>query len=108
MPKQTDIVPFDESLSIEVLVDENSPEPLSAVDISKKLGDAFLHVRKTLRFLAKEAIEAAKDLEQELKIEDLEIEAGLGIQAEGSVYIVKGSTNANFKVKFKIKPSTES
>ncbi|MEZ5040155.1 MAG: CU044_2847 family protein [Saprospiraceae bacterium] len=43
-----------------------------------------------------------------LLIDQIEIELGMGFEAEGNIYVVKGKGSANFNVKFCIKPKPTS
>ncbi len=102
-PNVTAIVPFDQGLFVEVSVDSSQFEELSSRELPAKLGEGLTLLRNAIKAISLEAVEAIQEIKDRIEVTELEIEAGLGIKAEGNVYIVKGTSTANFKVKFKIK-----
>ena len=45
---------------------------------------------------------------EDLLLEQVEIDLGIGFEAEGNIYVVKGKGTSNFNVKFTIKPKPNS
>ena len=105
MQELTKVIPLEGDLSVEVKLDQDALEKLSSDPLASKLGKGMALIRDAIQILAVEAAESARELRHKFDLTELEIEAGLGFQAEGNVFLVKGSGNANLKVKFKIKPT---
>jgi hypothetical protein len=104
MPQtETIILPFDNGLCVEVTADRDAIVELSSKDLPSKLGEGLSGLRKAIREISAEAAGAISDIKDLLEITQLEIEVGLGVQAEGNFYVVKGTGSANFKVKFTVK-----
>jgi hypothetical protein len=99
----TEIVPFEKGIFVEVVIEEGRREELSKSKLPSKLGEGLAVLRTAIQAVACEAAEAIKQLRHQFDVPEIEIEVGLGITAEGNVYVVKGTSSANFKVKFSIK-----
>lgn len=52
--------------------------------------------------------EIYKELDKDMAIEQVELELGLGFEAEGDLFITKAKGNANLTVKITIKPTPTS
>ena len=101
------IIPLDRDLSVEVSVSESEVQKLSGSVLTTKLENGLALIRGAIRDLASEAAASIREIRDGVEIKEIEIEAGLGIQAEGTVYIAKGTGSANLKVKFTMKPISE-
>ena len=73
-------------------------------EIVKRVEKSMGTVETMLIKSVQPVINAYNVLNQDIVLEKAEVEVGIGFSAEGNIFIAKGSTSANLKVKLVLKP----
>lgn len=99
------LIELENGLMMEVEASQNEIEMISGGDdLVEKVGKSMSTVENILIQSAKPIVNAYKVLDQEVALESAEVEIGIGFSAEGNIFIVQGSANANLNVKLVLKP----
>lgn len=73
-----------------------------------KVKTAIDSIKPLILRACKPISEIYKELDKDMTIEQVELELGLGFEAEGDLFITKAKGNANLVVKITIKPKITS
>lgn len=76
--------------------------------VADKVDTAIDSIKPLILRACKPISEIYKELDKDMTIEQVELELGLGFEAEGDLFITKAKGNANLTVKITIKPNTRS
>jgi hypothetical protein len=99
------LIELENGLMMEVEASQNEIEMISGGDdLVEKVGKSMSTVENILIQSATPIVNAYKVLDQEVALESAEVEIGIGFSAEGNIFIVQGSANANLNVKLVLKP----
>jgi len=99
------LVEVENGLLMEVDVPQSEIEMISGGgDIVEKVESSMGRIETMLLQSVQPVINAYKTMSQEVILEKAEVEIGIGFSAEGNIFVAKGSTNANLKVKLILKP----
>jgi len=105
------LIELENGLLMEVEIPENELgiEQISAGDndLVNKVDVSMGKVEKILIKSVEPVINAYHLLNQDIVLEKAEVEIGIGFSAEGNIFIAKGSTSANLKVKLVLKPKID-
>jgi len=93
-------------MEVEMSSDDNEIQQISGGDgeIVNRVEASMGMVEKVLIQSVQPIVHAYNVLNQEVVLEKAEVEIGIGFSAEGNIFIAKGSTSANLKVKLVLKP----
>ena len=91
---------------VEIEVSESKAQPIAG-GAAEKLQDATIDkVKPILLKACKPIIEVWEELNKDMHVEQAEVELGLGVEAEGNLYITKAKGNANLVVTLTLKPKS--
>jgi hypothetical protein len=93
-------------MEVEMSADDNKIQQISGGDgeIVNRVEASMGMVEKVLIQSVQPIVHAYNVLNQEVVLEKAEVEIGIGFSAEGNIFVAKGSTSANLKVKLVLKP----
>lgn len=100
----TKLIKLDDGTLVEVEAKSNEVQAIAG-NVARKVDESLDRVKPLLIRACRPVIAAWNELNQEMSIEQAEVELGLSFEAEGNVYIVKGTAAANLVVKLTLKPS---
>ncbi|HVV84051.1 MAG TPA: CU044_2847 family protein [Kofleriaceae bacterium] len=103
MGNNTKIIPLADGLQVEVDVSDGRQAVSTVGDIATK---GWSQVEGILRQITGPFLNVYKELIKEATVSEVEVEIGLGFEAEGSIFIAKTSGSANLSVKVTLKPPT--
>lgn len=72
--------------------------------VAERVDTAIDSIKPLILRACKPISEIYKELDKDMTIEQVELELGLGFEAEGDLFITKAKGNANLVVKITIKP----
>lgn len=102
----TQLIKTAEGVLIEVSASEEQYQQISADSadqVEKKLDQVESLLKKTL----KPVISVWDELNRDLGIEEVNLKLALGFEAEGNIFIAKGTGSANIEINLKLKPKAE-
>jgi len=99
----TRLIQLDDGTLVEVEAKPDDVQQISS-DAARKVRESIDRVQPILVSACRPVIAAWDELSQDLAIEGAEIELGLSFEAEGGIYIVRGTATANLVVKLTLKP----
>jgi hypothetical protein len=88
---------------VEIESTENQVNAISG-GTSDRVESAIDVIKPLILKACKPISEIYKELDKDMAIEQVELELGLGFEAEGNLFITKAKGNANLVVKITIKP----
>ena len=102
------LIELDNGLLIEVDVPKSEIEMISGGggDMVERVKSSMDRVEAILTQSVEPIANAYANLHQSIKLEQAEVEIGIGFSAEGNIFVAKGNANANLKVKLVLKPKT--
>ena len=103
----TKLIKLEEGILVEVEVPEEEAKKISN-RLADKVESTVNVIKPVLITICRPIIEAWKDINQEMQVEQAEVEIGFGFEAEGNVYVTKAKADTNIKVKLMLKPSDKS
>lgn len=98
------LIELEDGTFVEVEVPEDEMRQISG-GIVDRVQTTFEVMHPILVNSCRPIIKAWKELNQETKIEQAEVEIGLSFSGEGNLYITKSTASANLKVKLTLKPN---
>jgi len=99
------LIELENGLMMEVDVPQSEIEMISGGgDMVEKVKSSMGTVESMLIQSVKPIVNAYAVLNKEIKLEQAEVEIGIGFSAEGNIFIAKGNASANLKVKLVLKP----
>ena len=99
----TRLIELEEGILVEAEVPENEAQPIST-NVIKEVKSSFAKVKPILISISRPIAEAWQEINKDMDIEQAEVEVGFNFEGEGNLYITKGKTGANLKVKLVLKP----
>ncbi|MGK7944335.1 MAG: CU044_2847 family protein [Microcystaceae cyanobacterium] len=99
------LIETEDGILVEVEVARESVEEISG-GFAQRVGETFDCVHPLLVKSCRPIVKAWKELNQEMKVEQAEVELGLSFTGEGNLYITKATTSANLKIKLVLSPDT--
>ena len=99
----TKLIKLKEGILVEVEVPEEEATKISN-RLADKVSSSVDVIKPALISLCTPIVEAWKEINQEIQIEQAEVEIGFGFEAEGNVYVTKAKADTNLKVKLTLKP----
>ena len=103
----TKLIRLDGGLLVEVETEEGAPQRIAASG-AKKVDRALDQVQDLLRKSVKPVTAIWGELNRDLTIEKVEISLALGFEAQGNVFIARGSGTANVGFKMTVRPNEDS
>ena len=100
----TKLIKLSDDLLVEVEMTEAPNQPKQISSATQKVNATIDEIKPLLLKAARPIVAVWEELNQELHIEQAEIELGLGFEAEGDLFIARGTANANLTVKLTLKP----
>ena len=97
------LIELQDGILIEAEVPEDEVRPISG-GAADKVGSSMEVIKPILLKACKPITEVWGELNKDLSVEQVDIELGLGFEAEGNLFITKASGSANLKVKITLKP----
>ena len=93
-------------MEVEIAEDDDGIQQISGGEgeIVNRVEKSMGTVEKMLIQSVQPVVNAYNILNQDIVLEKAEVEIGIGFSAEGNIFVAKGSTNANLKVKLVLKP----
>jgi hypothetical protein len=101
----TRLIKLEDGTLVEVEAKPNDVQQISS-DTAKRVQESIERVKPILVNACRPVLAAWNELSQEMDIEGAEVELGLSFEAEGGIYIVRGTATANLVVKLTLKPKT--
>lgn len=98
----TRLIELQDGTLVEVEVEPNKAQPISGA-FADKVGASFEALRPMLTRICAPVIESWKELDQQFAIDQAEVSFAISFEAEGNVYVAKGTAGANLTVKFVLK-----
>ena len=99
------LIELEDGTLVEVEVPQEEMEEVAGGGIVERVQNTFEVMHPILVSSCRPIIKAWKELSQEMKIEQAEVEIGLSFSGEGNIYITKSTASANLKVKLLLKPN---
>ena len=97
------LIELQDGLLIEAEVPEDEVRPISG-GAADRVESSMDVVKPILLKACKPITEVWGELNKDMSVEQVDVELGLGFEATGDMFIVKGTGSANLKVKVTIKP----
>lgn len=99
------LIELDNGLMMEVEASQDETELISGGnDMVDKVEQSMSTVETILIKSVEPIVNAYQVLNQEVTLESAEVEIGIGFSAEGNIFVVQGSANANLNVTLTLKP----
>ena len=99
------LIELEDGILMEVDVPENQLQQIAGG------GTQIMPVQKAINAIEPLLLRACKpvanvlgELNKDMSVNEVEIELGLGLEAEGNFFITKGKTNASLTIKLKLTP----
>jgi Trypsin-co-occurring domain 1 len=102
----TKLIRLDDGTFVEVEVPEDQARQISG-GFADKVDATFDKIKPILIKTCKPIAAALKEIDQEIKIDQAEVQIGLSFEGEGNLYITKLKASANLTIKLVIKPSSD-
>ena len=100
----TELIELGDGLLVEVhAAQDRGPRALSA-SAAERVEGALDEARELLLKATQPVAEAWDDLNEKLKVDKVEIHLALGFEAQGNLFLVKGTGNANITFKLTVSP----
>ena len=100
------LIKLEDGTLVEVEIPGEEIEEISG-GLAEKVKTTFEAVHPILVNSCRPVVKAWKELNQDLKVEQAEVEIGLSFTGEGNLYITKSTASANLKVKLLLKPNPD-
>ena len=97
------LIELKDGLLIEAEVPEDEVRPISGGEADKVAG-AMDSIKPILLKACQPIAEVWGELNKDMSVEQVDIELGLGFEAQGNLFITQAKGSANLKVKVTIKP----
>ncbi len=94
-----------DGILVEVEAQENETRAISG-GAADKVDSAMDKVKPIILKACKPVIEVWGELNKDLSLEQVEIELGLGFEAEGNLFVTKATGSANLTIKLTLKPKS--
>jgi hypothetical protein len=99
----TKLIELADGILVEAKVSENQVRQISG-GAADKVDATIDKIEPILLKACKPVVSVWDELNKDMHIEQAEVELSLGFEAEGNIYLVKGTANANLTVKLTLKP----
>lgn len=99
----TKLIKLEDDTLIEVEVPPDQVQQISG-GLADKVAATFDKINPILIKTCRPIISAWREINEELKIDQAEIELGLSFEGEGNLYVTKSKAGANLTVKLVLKP----
>lgn len=100
----TKLIELEDGTLVEVEVAEGESQKIAG-GLADKVKSSFAKIKPLLINTCEPVVEAWKEIEKKMVIQQAEIELGLSFEGEGNLYITKSKATANLSVKLVIKPA---
>ncbi len=100
------LIKLEDGTLVEVEALPNDVNQIAASDAAKKVDESIDRIHPILVRACRPIMAAWNELSKEMDIEHGEVELGLSFEAEGNVYVVRGTASANLVVKLTLKPKS--
>lgn len=100
----TKLIELEDGTLVEVEVAEDEPQKIAG-GFADKVKTTFDKIKPLLINTSKPIIDAWKEIEQKMPVQQAEVELGLSFEGEGNLYITKSKAKANLTVKLVLKPA---
>ena len=97
------LIELEDGVLVEVEVPGEQVEEISG-GFAQRVEASLEKVQPILVKSCRPIVRAWKELSQEIKVKQAEVELGLCFSAEGNVYITKSTASANLKLKLVLAP----
>ena len=87
---------------VEVEVESNKAQPISGI-FADKVDASFAALQPMLIKMCAPIIAGWKELDKQFAIDQAEVSFAVSFEAEGNIYVAKGTAGANLTVKFVLK-----
>jgi hypothetical protein len=102
----TKLIRLNDGVLVEVQADEGAPTRIAA-NAAVDAALALDKVQDLLRKAVSPVTAVWSELNRDLTIEKVEVSLALGFEAEGNVFIARGSGSANVSFKLIVRPSDD-
>ncbi len=99
----TELIKLEDGTLVEVEVPGDQVKPVSAQD-AQLFKSRLNKIKPILVNACRPITEVWKELNQEMKIEQAEVELGFSFEGEGNIYVTKAKATATITVKLTLKP----
>jgi len=98
----TKLIRLKNGLLVEAEVPENRARPISG-GFADQVDSNIDKVRSVLVAVCQPVLEAWREMNQEISVEQAEVEVGLSFEGEGNLFVTRSKVGANFTVKLVLK-----
>lgn len=102
----TKLIRLDDGLLVEVEAEEGAPTRIAA-NAAADVGLALEKVQDLLRKAVAPVTAVWGELNRDLRIDQVEVSIAVGFEAEGNVFIARGTGSANVGFKLIVRPSDD-
>ena len=103
MATKTKFIELRDGLLVEVATDEESVQQISA-GAAERVEQAMDGAQALLKKAVQPVVSVWDELNRDLTIEKVEIQLALGFEAEGNLYIARGTGSANINFTLTVSP----
>lgn len=103
------VIHFDDGFSVEAEFSEEQMQQIVDLDdlnLSKKFKEGLDEAGSIISATVNNVTSIWSDLNEKVKIDYADIELGVGFEAEGKVFVVKGGAKANINIKIRVSPKS--
>ena len=100
------LIQLQDGLLVEVEAAEDQPQQIAA-SVADRVEGALDDVQALLQRAVKPVTAVWDELDRDLTIDQVEINLALGFEAEGNLFIARGTGNANVSFKLIVRPREE-
>ncbi|MFZ2727345.1 MAG: CU044_2847 family protein [Methylococcaceae bacterium] len=101
----SELIKLADGTKVEIEIPDNQVKAISnRGGVARNVNTAIDAIKPLILKACKPISEIYKELDKEMTIDQVELELGLGFEAEGDLFITKAKGNANLVVKVTIKP----
>jgi hypothetical protein len=87
---------------VEIETDAGAAQPMASA--AQRVSASLDQIEPVLLNACRPISKACKELNQEIRIEQTEVELGLSFEGEGNLYVTKAKAGANLTVRLVLKP----
>ena len=98
-PTNTEIIELSDGIRIEAQFSSTQ-----RTQPDEKIKETIAHIKPLLVNAIRPLVEVWREINQEMRIDQAEVEIGVGIEASGSFFIAQSTAKANLTVKLILKP----
>jgi hypothetical protein len=99
------LVELNNGILMEVAIPDNQLQQISGGGLEITQVNNSINAIETILLKACQPVaNVFTELNKEMSVNEVEIEVGLGFEAEGNFFIAKGKTNASLTVRLKLTP----